>query len=240
MAVTAKVRCTIDKIVDHGNKVYTLELLPEKSIPRFLPGQFLHLAVDDYDPAGFWPDSRVFSIASSPQERNRLQITYSVVGKFTTRMENELGVGSRVWVKLPFGDFVIGGRRDVVLFAGGTGITAFTGFFESLVSAGDQVVTLFYGARNVELLIYRQLTEQVKQKSSFFHVFYFCEEPARMVAPVKINSVGSLSLSAAWPLIPDPFKSDYFLSGPPAMLKAITGELLDRNLPPEAIHIDAW
>ena len=40
--------------------------------PLFKPGQFLHLAIDPYDGAGFWPESRVFSIASSPRDRDRL------------------------------------------------------------------------------------------------------------------------------------------------------------------------
>ena len=46
-------------------------------VPRFTPGQFLHLALDPYDADGFWPDSRVFSIASSPDARTNLAITYA-------------------------------------------------------------------------------------------------------------------------------------------------------------------
>ena len=96
------------------------------TVPRFTPGQFLHLALDPYDADGFWPDSRVFSIASSPVARTNLSITYAVKGAFTTRMERELIVGAVVWVKLPYGEFVIDQSRDAVLFAGGTGVTAFT------------------------------------------------------------------------------------------------------------------
>jgi ferredoxin-NADP reductase len=240
MAVTAKVLCTVNQIVNHGRRVYTLELLPRKPIPRFLPGQFLHLAIDEYDPAGFWPESRSFSIASSPLDRNCLRITYSVVGRFTERMERELRVGRQVWVKLPYGDFVIGSGRDAVLFAGGTGITAFTAFLESLSTDSYQKVTLFYGAKNSQLLIYRGLTEQIRQKSPLFRVFYFCEDPTQIREPLTVENIGRLSLSAAWPLITDPYKSDYYLSGPPGMLKTITRELLDQNLSREVIHIDAW
>ena len=74
----------------------------------------------------------MFSIASSPRERDRLTITYAVKGAFTTRMERELAVGREVWVKLPYGEFVIDPTRDAVLFAGGTGVTAFTAFLQSL------------------------------------------------------------------------------------------------------------
>ena len=74
MATPQKLRCLINKITDHGGHVYTVDLAPERPVPRFKPGQFLHLTLDDYDPSGFWPESRVFSIASSPAQRSDLRI----------------------------------------------------------------------------------------------------------------------------------------------------------------------
>jgi len=85
-------------VTDHGEHVYTVDLEPSMHVPYFTPGQFLHLALDPYEPDGFWPDSRVFSIASSPDERSLLSITYAVKGAFTTRMERDLTVGSTAWV----------------------------------------------------------------------------------------------------------------------------------------------
>ena len=90
MAVVQKLICTVEKILNHGEQIYTLDLEPERALPRFQPGQFLHLALDDYDPSGFWPESRVISIASSPSQRRNLRISYSVRGRFTARMEKEL------------------------------------------------------------------------------------------------------------------------------------------------------
>ena len=66
MATPQKIRCQVQQITAHGDHVYTVDLTPERPVPRFRPGQFLHLTLDDYDPSGFWPESRVFSIASSP------------------------------------------------------------------------------------------------------------------------------------------------------------------------------
>ena len=60
-----KIRCTLTRLLDHGDHVYSLFLTPDRRLPRFLPGQFLHLALDEYQLGDFWPDSRVFSIASS-------------------------------------------------------------------------------------------------------------------------------------------------------------------------------
>ena len=135
MAVVRKIRCSVRRVTDHGERVYSVELAPSLPVPNFKPGQFLHLALDAQEPGGFWPESRVFSIASSPHERDRLAITYAVKGAFTTRMERTLAPGVDVWVKLPYGEFVVDMERDAVLFAGGTGVTAFTAFLQSL-SAG--------------------------------------------------------------------------------------------------------
>ena len=90
MAVVQKVRCTVERVVAHGEQVFTVTLRPERSVPRFRPGQFLHLTLDEYDPSGFWPESRVFSIASSPIHRDQVQISYAVKGRYTARMAQEL------------------------------------------------------------------------------------------------------------------------------------------------------
>ena len=146
-------------VTDHGEHVYTVELRPLAPVPRFKPGQFLHLALDRYEPGGFWPESRVFSIASSPTDRDRLSITFAVKGAFTTRMERELTEGVAVWAKLPYGEFVVDPARDAVLFAGGTGVTAFTAFLQSLTPERAPRVLLFYGARKPNLFVYRSLVE---------------------------------------------------------------------------------
>src|SRR5947207_7708081 len=164
MTVTQKLYCVVEQIVPHGERVYTLSLRPHRHVPRFRAGQFLHLALDPYDPSGFWPESRVFSIASPPAQRDTVRITYAVHGRFTTRMESDLVEGGRVWIKLPYGDFVIDSRADVVLFAGGTGVTAFTAFLEDLSPATSQAVTLAYGARTSALLIYRDEVDRCARR----------------------------------------------------------------------------
>ena len=133
--MTQKLECVVEQVIAHGEGVYSAVLRPERPLPRFRAGQFLHLAIDPYDPTGFWPESRVFSIASAPSDRECVRITYAVHGPFTTRMADTVVEGRNVWIKLPYGDFVIDDRDDVALFAGGTGITAFTAFLEGLSPA---------------------------------------------------------------------------------------------------------
>jgi ferredoxin-NADP reductase len=241
VAVAQRLSCTVEEVVAHGDRVYTVSLRPERPVPRFRAGQFLHLAIDPYDPAGFWPESRVFSIASPSTERDALRITYAVHGPFTKRMEQALHEGAEVWVKLPYGDFVIEGS-DVVLVAGGTGMTAFSAFLESVPAASAPPIALAYGARHGALLIYRELVERCVGRLPSFRVAYFVEHgsvPASDGERVSW-SAGRVSVDAFWPRIDRPHASTFFLSGPPPMIHAIEQDLRARHVPAEAIRIDAW
>jgi ferredoxin-NADP reductase len=240
MAVAQKLCCKVLRIADHGEHVYSIDLLPDKLFPVFKPGQFLHLALDTYDPAGFWPESRVFSIASSPHQRDRLSITYSVRGRFTARMEEELTEGKTVWVKMPYGDFVIQSRADVVLLAGGTGITAFTAFLSGLSANSTQKVYLAYGARTSDLLIYRNLIDQCAKESHPLRRWYFVEEGHLNPSLNGPAILGKLSVKEIWEQIDEPFASTFCLSGPPDMIKTISHDLKDRGVGLDAIRVDAW
>ena len=231
-----KFRCVVTEIQDHGGQVYSVFLEPVTAAPRFQPGQFLHLALDEYTPGDFWPDSRSFSIANSPAERQSLRITYAVKGKYTMRMEKELFVGRQVWVKMPYGEFVVCNEHDVCLLAGGTGITAFTAFLAGLPENHDCQVHLFYGAQRPALLIYRPLVEAATRRCPALKVHFLAERdsdgtdclPGRIEPEIILGS------------IPNPFSLFYYLAGPPAMVQTLTGELRQRGLAPEQIIADAW
>jgi ferredoxin-NADP reductase len=238
MATPQKLRCQVKGVISHGEHVYTLELVPDVlTVPRFKPGQFFHLALDPYDPAGFWPESRVFSIASSPRERDKIQFTYSVRGRYTARMEEEIDTAREVWVKMPYGEFFVDVSRPVVLFAGGTGITAFTAFLHDLVDSPPCPVTVFYGARQQDLLVYRPLVDRCIQNVARFQAFYFLEH-FEQTAPNELP--GPISIAPVWHRVPDPTNSNFYLSGPPLMLKALSTQLWDVGVMGHSIHIDAW
>lgn len=229
MAVVRKMACRVRGVIDHGEGVYTVDLEPSMPVPQFKPGQFLHLALDPTDSTGFWPESRVFSIANSPHERDRLQITYAVKGSFTTRMVRELRPGVPVFVKLPYGEFAIDPEKDAVLFAGGTGITAFTAFLQSLTPNLQQRVLLFYGARTVNLFVYGEAVEAVIRRVPEFTGTLVSEETS-----------GRLDVGAAWPALATLSDPVFYLSGPPAMLEALTRQLRNRGILLDRIRTDAW
>jgi len=229
VAVVRRIACDVLSVIDHGEHVYTVEMRPLAPVPRFRPGQFLHLALDRYEPGGFWPESRVFSIASSPAELDRLSITYAVKGTFTGRMERELAVGGNAWIKLPYGEFVVDPAADAVLFAGGTGITAFTAFLGSLGPERSSRVLLCYGARTRSLLIYADLAEACARRAADLEARLFAEDRD-----------GRLSVDAAWSAVERLVAPVFYLSGPPEMLTALTEQLRERGVATDRIRTDAW
>jgi len=146
-----------------------------------------------------------------------------------------------VWIKLPYGDFIIGGNADVVLFAGGTGITAFTAFIDGLQLGFSHNIYLAYGARRRDLLLYREEINRKRRDVPQLAVRYFIEDGSGMPESSKEEEVpGRVSVGAMWPLIRDPLSSVYYISGPPVMLSAITEELCGHNVSRESILIDSW
>ena len=263
MSTPRKIRCTVESITAHGGRVYAVELKPERPAPPFLPGQFLPLTVDDFDPAGFWPESRVFSIASAPADRERIRICYSVKGRYTQKMERVLAVGGEAWIKLPYGDFVIHPACEIVLFAGGTGISAFAAFVEMLTQQLIQPVTLVYGARSPELLLFSDMILGQFAKIAQFNVIYFTETAdsgftGRMAALPRAPACfsGRISLdviicllssdlqpppSALRPLASVvPPSSVFYLAGPPVMISTLSAGLRTHGAGTEQIRVDAW
>lgn len=247
MSMPRKVRCTVETIVDHGGRVYTLDLAPARRAPAFRPGQFLHLTVDEYDPSGFWPESRVFSIASSPREQSRLRICYSVKGRYTTKMEQVIKVGGEVWTKLPYGDFVIDDTNDAVLLAGGTGVSAFTAFLEALTPETAQSVTLVYGARTPSLFLFQDMILARLARVPKFQLVFFNETPntafdCQMAAMRKpaICLTGRIALDQIWAHLGLSGNPVFYLSGPPVMLAALGAGLRNHGIAPERIRTDAW
>jgi ferredoxin-NADP reductase len=237
MATPVKLPATVATVIEHDPETRTFALTPARPLPRFRPGQFLHLALDRYDPAGHWPDSRVFSIASPPQERDQVRITVSRKGAFTTRMFAELQVGAGVWLKLPYGSFCpeAAAAGTTVLVAGGTGVTPFVPFVEAAAPAGA-AIHVHYGARRPDLLIYRAALEAAAARLPGLELTLYAEDLGAAADGVR---PGRLSAGALLdPLGPGP--ADFYLSGPRAMIDVVRSGLLDRGTAPAAIHVDEW
>jgi len=246
MGNPSRVHAPLLGIEPFGAGVYRLRFYAERRFTRFLPGQFLHLALDNFDPQeGYWPESRVFSICSSPR-KDEISIVYSVKGKFTARMERELTVGSSYWVKLPYGDFIIDSlvspEDTVVLVAGGTGISPYIPFLENEIVAGSsRHIRLVYGLRSAPLCIFDEVIERACLQLPNFQLAIFTQDGTHLAltGPKVSYAKGILNVSALKPA-GDFAGVVYFLSGPPIMIDTLKSDLLTLGVSREKIAIDEW
>jgi len=242
MANPLKIACAVSSIINHDDAVSTISLKPFRRLPNFKPGQFLHLALDPFDPTGgFWPESRVFSIASTPFD-SELIIAYAVKGAFTKRMREELTVGKEIWVRLPYGHFslAVAADEEVVLIAGGTGITPFISFISNEIhNPSGMSLKLVYGVRKPELFLFSDILIQAMSRLNGFKFLAFSEDGCYKNGQFPVSE-GSLSLDNIWQVADAPHTATFYLAGPVAMINAFKAGLKGRGVKPDKIHIDEW
>jgi ferredoxin-NADP reductase len=222
-----KYKSRIISINNHFEGIYTLEFESLNGNFKYHPGQFLHLALDtDYDGSGQWPDSRCFSMQSSPDEE-LIKITYAIKGHFTNRMKKELEPGKLVTLKLPYGDLFsqVHNKVNTVFIAGGTGITPFLSLFTHQSFRQYTNPHIYLGFRSKEYNIYNE--EMVRSYNSSKYLKYFYENTEGVI---DINSIYDENGKSC----------DYFISGPPVMIKAFKQVLIDKGVPVNQILTDLW
>jgi glycine betaine catabolism B len=234
MASPVKIKAVVAEAVHHTDSVASYRFVPQGRVPKFHAGQFLHIALDEYSPEAAWPESRVFSIASSPAERaSELAVTISVKGRFTERIFQTLEKGTECWLKLPYGEFLFPPDRHLVLIAGGVGITPYLSLLKQMLEEkSEQVVTLCYGVRAAEHYLFGDLLDRCAAELLNFQKKIYCEDGS---VP---GEKGILDIGAIHAVAPD--GSLFYLSGPPAMITTFKSRLLGLGVEAERVRVDDW
>ena len=207
--------------------IYTLEFKSLAGRYKYHPGQFLHIALDeDYDGSSQWPDSRCFSMQSNPNEET-IKITYAVKGEFTHQMEQHLKVGSEVWLKLPYGDLFTQphNKANTVFISGGTGITPFLSLFTHESFREYTNPHIYLGFRSKDYNIYQDELSRICISSQLLKSYYENEDGILNIQKI-FNENGS--------------NSNYFISGPPLMIRAFKHVLITNSVPDIQILTDDW
>jgi len=248
MANPVRIDAHVSEVLLCAPGVYVVVFESEHRFPNFRAGQFLHLTVDDFDPsAGFWPESRVFSIASRPGS-DKVAILYSVKGRYTRKMEQYLAPGKKVWLKFPYGDFVIEGAmkegRNVALIAGGTGVSPFIPFLEINNENRWTIEThvhLAYGVRNTKHLVFPEVYSNALEYPNVFTMSVFLEESdGALPFPCPRPVPGVLAVAEIVKRLPVEHDWVFFLSGPPSMIAKLREDLLVKGIRPNDIKVDEW
>ncbi len=223
-----KYTAEVVSITNPVDALYLLELQSEEKPFKFLPGQFLHLALDPYDPSTGWPESRCFSIQAQPAPE-RIVLSFSAKGRFTTRMAAELKQGSVVAVKLPYGSLFnsVPAGVKTVFIAGGTGITPFISLFTDDTFASWKKPVLYAGFRTKNYNLYDPFLFKAKTINEEFH------------DEIKYEDVsGMLNISEI--LEKEGADALFFLSGPPGMIRIFRNYLEQAGVGKDNIRTDDW
>ena len=241
MPTPLKIQAIVENIIQHTHDVKSFIMKPLKPCPNFKPGQFLHLAIDEYDPSFHWPESRIFSIANSPTRRNSVKITFSVKGNFTTRMFNQIKSGDKVWLKLPYGSFTFPEDKwELVFIAGGTGITPFLSYLEYAIDKKlNNKIMLNYGIRSSEHVIVNDLLHECQMHLNHFHLQLFVEDGSKIKGFDKVYK-GMLSVNQLLEYAEIKEDTLFYLSGPPEMINKFKNVMMEKNISEEIIRIEDW
>lgn len=211
----------------------TFRRTDKDQFPFFRAGQYVSLQVRIEDSLV----SRPYSIVSTPKDalKNKLVLGIENAGLVSGYLCEKAAVGDRFLLTEPSGEFhyeTLRDQKDIICIAGGSGITPFLSMAGSMVDGTEPYrMTLFYGARTREQLVYKEEIDALCKKG-LRAVYVLSDEQCEGFAHGFVTA----SLISQYANIEN---STFFLCGPQAMYDFVYGELSSYNLPIKAIHKDA-
>jgi len=215
-------RLRVVAVVDQGPGVRSIVLRGEHLDElRAEPGQFFRWR---FLTAGTWANAHPFSLSAAPTDHH-LRITVKALGDGSAAVQR-VPVGTRVLAEGPYGAMtaVRRTRRDVLLVAGGVGITPMRALLESLPVAPGQDLTLLYRARTAQDVLFRDELDGIARRRGV-RVRYLLGPDA-----------GSLTAAGLRRLVPDVAERDTYLCGPPRLADGVRAALAQLGVPAARVH----
>lgn len=210
-------------IADKTNEV-ALDL--SKNEFAFHAGQYVQMRI----PKLLYPDpkgtSRVFSVASSPNNKKVLSFAFRDSGSGFKRTLMELPIGSLVNIEGPAGFFTLPANRKqlIVFIAGGIGITPCLSMIRFATEEKlAHPITLLYANRNKECTAYLEKLTKIAQKNPRFSL---------------INKFGRIDADFIQQYIKNLNEPIWYVVGPPPMVAAMRDTLSHLNIDSGKIYFE--
>jgi predicted ferric reductase len=177
-----------------------------------------------------WRTAHPFSL-SAPPTNDRLRLTVKALGDGSSGLQR-IEPGTWIVAEGPYGAMTARRRTraDVLLIAGGVGITPMRALFETLPLEQGQNLTLIYRARGPEHVVFRSELDAIAHWRGANVHYLIDDDPHCLTAPGLLH------------LVPDLAQRDVYLCGPPPMSVAVRAELARAGLALEHLHEErfAW
>jgi 3-ketosteroid 9alpha-monooxygenase subunit B len=196
---------------------------------HYRPGQFLTLRL----PGGDGANARCYSMSSSPDADPHLKVTVKRVvdGYASNWICDNAASGTEFDVLGPAGVFTPPSLdEDLLLFAGGSGITPIMSILKSLLPTGTGRATLVYANRDEDSIIFRAELDSL-----------MATYPGRLEVVHWLDSVHGLpGTDEMTSLVRDYAHRESFICGPRPFMDTVRTVLRDLGVPRARIHIERF
>ena len=175
--------------------------------------------------------SRPFTISKYDPDSGQICITVKAFGRETSRFQ-KVKPGDRILVDGPYGIFgreAFTTKRPVVMLAGGIGITPFRRIIGELAEEPDREAYLFWGNRFEKDIALREEIEQAEHVK-VVHVLSGVESHEKL-------ETGYVDLDLLRRRLGKKLsRFEFFICGPPPMIRKLEADLLASGVPGSQIH----
>jgi ferredoxin-NADP reductase len=201
----------------------------------FLAGQFLSLKFV-LDGETLWRNYSLCTLPGAPGPV-AVAVKRTATGKVSNHINTAVKEGDLIEVRGPSGRFTcepeVGQRRHHVLIAGGSGITPMMAILRTVLEHEVMgQVTLIYGNRRLEDVIFREQLEQLQaanpERLQVVHAL--SEPPAGWTGVSGMLEPATLQKALAQAQVPPDAR--FYLCGPQPMMDGARQLLLDQGIPP--------
>lgn len=187
---------------------------------------------------------RSYSLCSSPIDDQDFRIAAKKVkdGRMSVTLNENVKVGDILDVMTPMGNFyniTSSTNKNIVLFAGGSGITPMLSIIKTLLKNDDSCnITLFYGNQNEDSIIFKQELESLTNNNRFKLFSILDQAPNNYPALYTGLITKEKVLSLIENHVGLNLDNEFFICGPTPMMKNIEESLLSLQIPKEKIHLE--
>ena len=232
LARTTTHRLRVTEVVRETEDACSLLLECPDGFPGYRPGQFLTLRLPGPDGGG--PVARCYSLASSPGLDRELRITVKRVpgGHGSNWICDHVRAGGEIETLPPAGVFTPRSLDgDLLLIAGGSGITPLLSIARSALAGGGGRVALLYANRDEASVIFREeLRRLAADHPDRFQVRHWLETRQGLPTPDSLRALAA----------PHAATAEAFVCGPAPFMDAAEQALGGLGLAPDRIHVERF
>ena len=228
----------ISAVTERAEDCKTFTLVPDaergtKELAYFSAGKYLTV----FETIEGMNITRAYSLSSSPKDslEGKYELTIKLVdgGLMSRYILDNWCVGTKVEVSAPEGHFDYQPLRDakkVLCLAGGSGITPFISMANAIADGDEDFeMTLLYGSRNKEAIIFKDELDAVASKCDKIKVVHVLSDKG---ADVSVDGFekGFITAELIRKYAPDDEPYSVFICGPQQMYDFLNTELEKLNL----------